>query len=1121
MGCFLACFRVKVDDDRAQLPPSIHHQTPPEMKKPSGYDYEVFLSFRGPDTRMDITDYLYTSMNDAGIRVYRDDEELRIGEEIGDELLRAIEQSKISIPIFSKGYADSTWCLRELVKMVESKNTRGQKIMPIFYDVTPSEVKHQTKYYRKAIVSHAKKRQFDDETIHKWKDALKEVGALKGWDLQSMRNRGKGKGEIVKEVVNNVLTELKTAYVEVSDCFVKVDKDVDEIMRMIGAHNDETKIVGIHGIGGVGKTTLAKFVFNQLSQNFNDHCFLCDIRKTEITRLQSQLISNILKMKWHDINNVMEGKKVIKERLCFKTMLLLLDDVDDASQLDALVQKHEWFGKGSKIIITTRDRGILKVPTLVDEAYELNGMNFNHSFELFSKHAFRTDYPIQQYISHSERAVKICRGLPLALEVIGSLLSGKSIDEWEATLNELEKSPPDDVGKKLMISIEALNENQRNIFLDVACFFIGCDKRIVIHMWESCNFRPHQSLPILQQRSLIKIREKNQLWMHDWLRNIGRDFIQERSGKKPEKQQWVWTYEQALDVLEKMQNGGGVLGIGSIEAICLEFDELSRYSLIEEFLTSLPNLRFLRVDKKFINPQVDCRDFNRDSVSILTQVDRFQYHQRSNFLQTTFGPIILPELRWLSWNYFPTDFELHNFSLRKLVILDFSMSKITEEWEGWSNIKMAKNLKVLNLTGCKNLCRTPDLSSLVNLEGLILKGCRNLVQIDPSIGHLKRLVFLNLKDCYHLRMLPNEIGELVSLEQLLLDSTSIEAIPEWRLTKKLKILSLVECKSLNKLNFVGCASSSAELLSADILLTRPPKSIANFNSLTVLDLSCSAIEELPNSIGNLKNLKVLKMRDSSIRKLPSAIGMLEKLEQLEIGGLSKLGGELPHNIGKLPFLRRLLIYPCRISAAPQLPESLIDLCFTSFSMKMSPKLSNLLHLKKLYLFCPKVTTLSPDITCLSQLKELRLYCDNLQCLPKLPTNLSYLWIGVNKKLKTTNDLSHLKSLLGLVIKGCEKLTEIQGLQGLESLRSLELNTLPSLAKLPHLSKLKELNIICLEDCPKLFELRCGLNSLELRDINHSLKMLLATSGSEHLHIQLQQKEFDPITVCKHDFPLQC
>jgi len=138
-----------------------------------------------------------------------------------------------------------------------------------------------------------------------------------------------------------------------------------------------------------------------------------------------------------------------------------------------------------------------------------------------------------------------------------------------------------------------------------------------------------------------------------------------------------------------LQNGGGFHGNESIKAICLEFDEQSRYPFIKEFLASLSNLRFLRVDKKFIS-QVDSKDFNGDSMSILTQADPFQYDQNSNFLQTPSGRFnLLSELRRLSWNSLPMDYELTTFSSRKLVILDLLRSNITEEWNGWSLIKVS------------------------------------------------------------------------------------------------------------------------------------------------------------------------------------------------------------------------------------------------------------------------------------------------------------------------------------------------------------------------------------------------------------------------------------------------
>ncbi|XP_059639331.1 disease resistance protein L6-like [Cornus florida] len=119
-----------------------------------GFKYDVYLSFKGPDTRKTFTDFLYTDLEAFGVRIFRDDDEFRKGEEIGLDFLKAITESKICIPIFSKNYASSKWCLGELAKMVECKRTSTQLILPIFYDVEPSEVRHQTGSYEEAFHIH-------------------------------------------------------------------------------------------------------------------------------------------------------------------------------------------------------------------------------------------------------------------------------------------------------------------------------------------------------------------------------------------------------------------------------------------------------------------------------------------------------------------------------------------------------------------------------------------------------------------------------------------------------------------------------------------------------------------------------------------------------------------------------------------------------------------------------------------------------------------------------------------------------------------------------------------------------------------------------------------------------
>ena len=143
--------------------------------------WDVFLSFRGEDTRFNFTDHLYSALTSRGIHTFRDDEGLERGGEIQPSLLKAIEESKVSIVVFSKNYAHSQWCLDELYKIMESRREKGQIVVPVFYHVDPSDVRKQTGSFGKAFARYKK---VTKERVLRWRAALTEAGGLSGWHVE-------------------------------------------------------------------------------------------------------------------------------------------------------------------------------------------------------------------------------------------------------------------------------------------------------------------------------------------------------------------------------------------------------------------------------------------------------------------------------------------------------------------------------------------------------------------------------------------------------------------------------------------------------------------------------------------------------------------------------------------------------------------------------------------------------------------------------------------------------------------------------------------------------------------------------------------------------------------------
>ncbi|XP_059455169.1 TMV resistance protein N-like [Corylus avellana] len=434
--------------------------------------YDVFLSFRGEDTRHNFTAHLYHALHMKGINTFIDDDEVKRGEEISPALLKAIEESKISIVVFSQTYVSSTWCLDELTKILECKETNGQMVLPVFYKVDPSDVRYQKKSFEKALAKH-QERFKDDIKVQRWKAALTQVVNLSGWHLDNYENEAK----FIDNIVQNVSRIVNHTYLHVAKYPIGIESRVQQINSLLSIEMNDRRIVGILGAGGIGKTTIAKAINNLIASRFEGSCFLANVRETSkqylgLVQLQNTLLSKIL---GHTVkvDNVDEGIIMIKKRLYSKRILLILDDVDDKLvQLDKLAGEVDWFGLGSRIIITTRDRKVLTNHG-VDLIYKVKELDSKEALELIGWNAFKGDKPTDDFLELMEHAIRYAGCLPLALEVLGSDLHGKDIHQWKSALDKYKRIPHTNIQEILRISYDGLHENEKNIFLDIACFFKG------------------------------------------------------------------------------------------------------------------------------------------------------------------------------------------------------------------------------------------------------------------------------------------------------------------------------------------------------------------------------------------------------------------------------------------------------------------------------------------------------------------------------------------------------------------------------------------------------------------------------------------------------------------------
>ncbi|CAI0394256.1 unnamed protein product [Linum tenue] len=1020
-------------------------------------EYEVFLSFRGPDVRTTFADFLYEYLDHSKIRTFIDEEELRKGEDIAPSLVHAIEESKIYIPILSKDYAASKWCLKELALMVRCfKQGKGHVILPIFYMVEPRDVRRQVGAYEEAFRGHAE--EYDAAMVEEWKEALAEVGKMKGWHVTEIHKQG----AIIDDVFSKVWSQLTRNYTLVTDELVGIDSHVRKVTELLELNHGGPKIVGIHGMGGIGKTAIAKAIYNKVCAQFDRHCFLKDVRETlsdkkgGVLALQNAVISSILRSNDHQVADDDEGIHVIRNRVCKHKVLIVIDDVDDRFRFEKIFGRLENFSSGSRFIVTTRDKRAMEFFQEY-ELYEPKGMSEEHSFQLFARHAFGVDCPPDDYVDLSNEFVRVVEGLPLALKVIGSLLFRKDKSFWKAKLRQLEDVPPSELQEVLKIGYSELTLEEKQVFLDIACFFIGEEKERPFYMWSDCGFHPEITINTLILRSLIKVNnsgEGGEFWMHDHVRDLGRAIVRDEDTRRPWKRSRIWNTEDALNILTHEK------GTDRLEAMRINMEDENAEELTSRHFAKLFGLRYLEVVGGGL-------------------VGNFRG--------------ILPNIRW---------FQLHDctsipddLDMKKLVVFDITNCPVTDDWRAWKRFNKVNNHSKMLVI----LLICSVLSSLERLDlGLEMREESKLKKVVPRLPtSLKQLSLSSSR-------VPNLL-ELWNLEELCFKHCDDLEIPGdiWRLSK---------LKSL-ELSFCSCES----------LLLEDGSEMASLpSSLTHLDIStCSPLERLP-SLANLVHLKEMQLCAVGVFEIPG-LGELKMLETLEIYGarnLTHLDGfqrlaslktlslqgcpvleKLP-SLSNLTKLHSLTISFCKLLSEIQglgqgeswehdLLEMEIRGC-PSLAIGQGTILlafrSGLGKLKKLVLDLSEIhedhiPTL--DLSGLHNVQEVSItgssWLTKVEGLEKLES-LESLCMSNCTSIRELSCGAGLKNLKDLQLDGCTQLTRVIGLERLESLDLLNMSGCRSMEELPSLSMLRSLTTLNIEGWTQL-------NEVVQLDTSESLRLL--------------------------------
>ena len=361
--------------------------------------------------------------------------------------------------------------------------------------------------------------------------------------------------EFIETIVEDVYKQVTHVVpLHTADHAVGIESRVHEVNSLLDLGSDDVVQLGICGMGGIGKTTIARAVYDSISDQFEGLCFLNNVRgashKSGPMHLQETMLYETCGLKIK-LGCVSQGIGIIKQRLSKKKVLLVLDDVDKLMHLQVIAGASDWFGPGSRIIITTRDKHLLKAHA-VNIIYEVHELSEGESLDLLCWSAFKTNKVDPRYADILKRELAFSSGLPLALKVLGCYLFGKSINESESALDWwYERIPHNHILTALKISFDSLDEEEKDIFLDIACFFNGrkledVEDILGAHYGGSMK----DIINTLIEKSLIKI-DNGLVTLHYLIEDMGKEIVRQESPHEPSERSRLWRFDDVVHVLEE------------------------------------------------------------------------------------------------------------------------------------------------------------------------------------------------------------------------------------------------------------------------------------------------------------------------------------------------------------------------------------------------------------------------------------------------------------------------------------------------------------------------------------------------------------------------------------------